>query len=230
MPTEVWVFLVTSAIMLAATVVFAFHYFVREFKTRSYLLLPLITGIAGLMYGVMTLSAAGTLGSVITEARYVDWLLTTPLIVAYIGITAGAGHRLIGLAIAADVVMIAAGYVATVTTGAVSWTAFVVASIAFLVLLYLLAAKITAVAGDRPPAVRSTFRTIRDITIVLWCIYPLLWLAGPHGFGLIQIADYHFTIAILDLAAKVGFDAIVAARIARVTTALEGESTARLPG
>ena len=225
MVVELDVFSATSAIMLLATGVFVVWYLQSSQKPQSYLLLPAITGIAGVLYLIMALSSAGTIGSdVIVEARYLDWLLTTPLIVAYIGLTAGAGKRLIGKAMAADVLMIAAGYVATSFSGAARWAGFTVSMLAFVYLLYLLVTKITAVAGDRPPAVLSTFRTIRDLTIVLWCVYPILWLIGPFGFGLVRFADYHFVIASLDLTAKVGFDAIVAARAARVSTMLEDQT------
>ena len=225
MVVELGVFSVTSAIMLVATGVFALWYLTSSQKPRSYLLLPAITGIAGVLYAVMALSSAGTIGqNVIVEARYLDWVLTTPMIVAYIGLTAGANKRLIGKAMAADAVMIAAGYVATTVTGTARWAGFAVSMLAFIYLLYLLVTKVTAVANDRTPAVQSTFRTIRDLTIVLWCVYPILWLMGPSGFGVVRIADYHFVIASLDLTAKVGFDAIVAARAARVSTMLEDQT------
>lgn len=225
MVVEVNVFSVTAAVMLVSTLIFSLLYVKSSAKPRSYLLLPLITGIAGVLYAVMSLSASGAIGAdIIVEARYLDWLLTTPLIIAYIGLTAGADNRLIGKAMGADVVMIATGYVATSLSGSVSWAAFVVSSLAFGYLLYLLVTEVTAVASDRPPAVQSTFRTIRDLTIVLWCVYPILWLAGPFGFGFVRFADYHFIIAVLDLTAKVGFDAIVAIRASRVSTMLTDES------
>lgn len=217
MVVELGVFSVTAAVMLASTVGFVVMYFGNRFKSRTYLLLPGITGVAGLMYGVMALSAAGTVGNVITEARYLDWIITTPMIVAYIGLTAGADRGLIGRAVVADVVMIAVGYVASVTSAPVSWAAFAVSSAAFAYLLYLLVTEVAAVAEDKPAAVRSTFQTIRDLTVVLWLVYPVMWLIGPFGTGTVQTADYHFIIAVVDLVAKVGFDAVVAVRASKVS-------------
>lgn len=221
------VFTVTAAVMFASTVVFTALYVREEFEQRAYLLLPLITGIAGVMYGVMGLSAAGTVGDIIVEARYFDWLVTTPLIVAYLGVTAGASRRLVAAAMAVDAGMIAVGYAATVTTGAVSWALFAVSFVAFVALLYLLVGKITAVASERPPAVRGTFQTVRDLTVVVWFLFPLAWLAGPFGpLGLLQTADYHFVFAVLDVVSKVGFDAVIALRASKVVAMLDADSAA----
>merc|ERR1712216_986576 len=61
-------------------------------------------------------------------ARYVDWSITTPLLLLDLGLIAGADGALIAAAIGADLIMIVAGYlgaVSVVTT--VKWFWFVIA-------------------------------------------------------------------------------------------------------
>jgi bacteriorhodopsin len=51
----------------------------------------------------------------------------------------------------------------------------------------------------------SLFTTLRNIVIVLWLAYPVVWLVGTEGAGLIGLGPETAVFAVLDVAAKVGF-------------------------
>lgn len=230
MLVEAGVFAAVSAAMFVSTVGFIAFYMLGNHNDRYFFVPPAITAVAGLAYAGMAASSHGLIAAdVILELRYVDWLITTPLIVLHIGLVAGASRRTIGAAMAADAVMIAAGFVATTSTGAVSWAGFAVSSAAFLAVVYLLLTSVTAGVRGETAAVQGTFRTLRDLTIALWAVYPLIWLVGPYAGGVIALADYHFIIAVLDTTAKVGFSAIVAFGMARVGDLFESADAVPAP-
>lgn len=223
---ETAVFTAVSVVMLASTVGFLAFYALGSHEDEYFYIPPAITLFAGLSYAGMALSSGGiAFEGLIAEFRYGDWLLTTPLIVLHIGLVAGAPRDALVAGMGADVVMIAVGYVATTTTGAVSWAAFGVSSLAFLGVVYVLLTTVTDGVRGQTAAVQGTFRTLRDLTIVLWLVYPVIWLLSPYGNGLIAAADYHFIIAVLDTAAKVGFTAVFALGITRVGDLFASQTT-----
>jgi sensory rhodopsin len=219
MDVDTYVFAATAAVMLAATVVFLVYR--PSEKGRYGLIPPAITGIAGVAYVAMAASSAGLVAVDVVTARYVDWLLATPLIAYFLTLVAGAPRRTQVLAVGADAVMIAVGYVATVSTGVVKWGAFVASSAAFAVLIYVLAVSLTRTAADLPPAARGLFQSLRDLTVFLWLGFPILWVLSPAGVGVVTETDHVYMIALLDVATKVGFEAVIAVRVAAVQSIVD---------
>lgn len=212
-------FAFTAGALIISTVGFLWFTTTGDYENDYLYLPPVITLLAGGAYMVMAASSSGVIAAdIILEARYADWLVTTPLIVAYLGLVAGAGRRTIAAAMAADAVMIVAGFAATTTgTAAVRWAGYGVSSIAFLALVYLFVTAFTDALGSVSAAAQGMFRTLRDLTIFLWFVYPIAWLFGPSAAGWISAVDYHFIVAILDMSAKIGFNLIIAFSLVRVT-------------
>lgn len=168
-----------------------------------------VTGIATVAYALMT-AGLGTLPvgeRVVFVPRYVDWLLTTPLLILYVGLLSGASRRTIGLAVAVDTLVLVLGFAATLTTGAVSYALFGAGSVAFVGLLYLLYRPMTAAGRASPDA--ALFGKLRDVIGVLWLIYPVVWVTGPPGLGVMTAEMTALVIVYLDLVTKVGFGVIV---------------------
>ncbi|RLM67363.1 sensory rhodopsin-2 [Halorubrum sp. Atlit-8R] len=172
-----------------------------------------VTGVAALAYLAMALGV-GTLSTAVGElevVRYVDWLVTTPLILLYLGLLARPSRRVLAGLIGVDVVVIAGGVTAAATGGTVSWVAFGVAGAAYLALVYGLLVSLprsASAAGDR---VRAVFGTLRNITVVLWTLYPVVWLLAPTGFGLLTPATEMLVFVYLDIVSKVGFVVVAVA-------------------
>ena len=172
-----------------------------------------VTGIAAVAYLVMALGF-GTVSLSAGEldiARYVDWLLTTPLLLLYLGLLARPSRHVLAGLIGVDVVIIAGGIAAAATTGTVSWIAFGVAGVAYLGLVYGLLVSLprsASAAGDR---VRAVFGTLRNITVVLWTLYPIVWLLAPTGLSLLTPATEMLVFVYLDVVSKVGFVVVAVA-------------------
>jgi sensory rhodopsin len=196
---------------------------VSDPKNREYYaILTAITGIAAVAYVVMALGFGSVRvgGEEVVLARYVDWLLTTPLMVLYLGLLGRCGTRVYASLVAADVVVIAGGVAADVLDGAAAAVAFGVASLAFVVLVYLLIVVVPRRVALHEESV-VTFTKLRNLTVVLWSLYPVVWLLSGSGFGLLLPATENVVVVYLDFISKVGFVAI-AVNGTRSLDALEG--------
>lgn len=180
---------------------------------RHYATLAGVTGVAALAYLAMALGfgVASTPSGEIEAARYLDWLVTTPLLILYLGLLARPPRRVLGGLIAVDVVIIAGGVVAAATTGTVSWVAFGVAGAAYAALVYGLLVTLPRSASAECDRVRAVFGTLRNITVVLWTLYPVVWLLAPTGFGILTPATEMLVFVYLDVVSKVGFVAVAVA-------------------
>lgn len=150
-------------------------------------------------------------------ARYIDWTLTTPVLIA--------GLLLIGLppapedprpardraaliygTLGADVFMILVGFCAGLTEDKpVKYGFYAISSVAFLIVLWVLWGPVRASAATRSPAHSALYIRLTVTLTALWFIYPVVWLLGSEGLNVLgetpEIIIYTFT----DLAAKVAF-------------------------
>ncbi|SEW25343.1 bacteriorhodopsin [Halobacterium jilantaiense] len=206
---------------------------IRYPSHRRYdLVLAGITGLAAIAYAAMGLGFTETTVAdhTIFVARYIDWLVTTPLIVAYLAMLARPARRTYVWLLVADIFVIAAGIGAAFTDGTLRWALFAAGALGYLVLAFGLLRVLPRSLGSNPdPRVHSLFVTLRNITVVLWTLYPVVWLLGPAGFGLLQYEMYTIVVVYLDFISKVGFVAFAAIgvdAVDRLVTATRDASTA----
>jgi bacteriorhodopsin len=172
-----------------------------------------ITGTAAFSY-LMMATGAGLVelldGRSFYYFRYIDWLITTPLLLLDLALLALASwRRSIGLLttlIVLDVVMILTGLLAGSRIsgfGRGFW--FVVSTIAMIAVLYLVYTKLFAAASSQSASVSSLFGTLAILTLVLWSFYPIVWLLGTEGFTAVGAGTEVLLFLILDFLAKIGF-------------------------
>jgi bacteriorhodopsin len=68
---------------------------------------------------------------------------------------------------------------------------------------------VSQIASRRSGAASSLFGRLRNILIVLWAFYPVLWIVGTEGLGLVPLFVETAGFMVLDLSAKVGFGYIL---------------------
>lgn len=165
-----------------------------------------IPGIAALMYLLM----AFDIGSVqfqgyhVPLPRYIDWALTTPLLVAYTAYVAGASRKaIIGTALA-DFLMIAFGVGAVALPAPTQWVFFGLSSICHVALLVALYGPVRNSAFGEPPSHRRLARLLLNYIGLLWLAYPLVWTFGP-GLHWVDATGIAVIITYLDVTAKVPF-------------------------
>lgn len=107
-------------------------------------------------------------------ARYVDWSVTTPLLLLDLSLLAGLNGASILVAIVADVIMILTGlFAAFGNTDGTKWGWYTIACIAYLVIVYQLALNGRAAAANKDGKTKAFFAAIAGFTLILWTIYPM---------------------------------------------------------
>ena len=186
-------------------------------KKEFYIITTLIPGIAAASYLSMFFGFGLTQvplesGRVIDVywARYADWLFTTPLLLLDIGLLAGASNRDIGALVGLDAFMIITGLGATLMkTGVARYAFWTISTIAMVLLLYFLFAVFTEAASDLDEDARGTFNVLRNLILVAWTLYPIVWLLGTEGAGVVGLYVETLMFMVLDVTAKVGFGFIL---------------------
>lgn len=244
-PEQIWLALGT-VLMLIGT----FYFLVRGWGVEDpeaqeyYIITILIPGIAAASYlsmfagfGLTEVEVAtlggGAIGTLdIYWARYADWLFTTPLLLLDLGLLAGADRNTLGALIGLDAFMIITGLVGALTKvytfRFVWWT---VSTISFLFIIYYLFSVLSAKAANLDEDTQSTFTTLKWLVVILWSVYPVAWLIGTEGLGLVGLFGETLLFMILDVAAKVGFGFILLQSRAvmgleEAPTPSEGDATA----
>jgi bacteriorhodopsin len=147
--------------------------------------------------------------------RYVDWLLTVPLLLLELILvmdlpqkeTVSKGIRLGGLA----ALMVALGYPGEVA-GSIEtrWIWWVAAMIPFLLILRELFFGLGASIKKQPSEVRGMVSDARWITVLSWCFYPIVYLFPMLGVsGGTAIAGVQVGYTIADLVAKAAFGVFI---------------------
>jgi len=186
-------------------------------------------------FGVTSIELGGEQRA-IYWARYTDWLFTTPLLLYDLALLAGADRNTIYSLVGLDVLMIGTGGLATLSAGSGVLSAgaerlvwWGISTGFLLVLLYFLFSKLTARASELSGDVQSKFSTLRNMILVLWLVYPVLWLVGTEGLGLVGLGAETAAFMVLDLTAKIGFGFVLLqshAVLDEGQTAPEGAATA----
>jgi bacteriorhodopsin len=115
--------------------------------------------------------------------RYVDWLLTVPLLLAelvvVLKLSAGTTRSLLVRLTAAAIAMIALGWPGEIadpdSTARTVWA--VLSTIPFLYILYVLFVELGRSLGRQSPRIRRTVDGLRYIILATWGVYPLAYMA-----------------------------------------------------
>lgn len=179
-------------------------------ERRYYLTLVGISGIAAVAYAAMALGIGwlSVDGRTIFAPRYIDWILTTPLIMLFLGMLAGLDRRQFAIMLVLNTIVMVAGFAAALVPGTERFALFGVGAFAFVGLVYYLVGPATAAASARSDGVRSLYVRLRNLTIILWSVYPILWVLGSPGFELLTLTVEVSLVGYLDLVTKVGFGLI----------------------
>ncbi len=206
-------FFIGTMAMMAASVFFflELNNTSKQWRT-SVLVSGLITFIAAVHYYYMRSYNLDT-GESPTFFRYVDWILTVPLMcVEFYLITkkAGAKIALLWKLIFASLVMLVTGYVGEVLDrdGSVLWG--VISGIAYFYIVYLVwfgeVSKLAQTAGAQ---VAKATKVLGWFVLVGWAIYPLGYILGTPGglFGIQLVQDTAAALNAMDIVYNVA-DAI----------------------
>ena len=222
-------FFIGCMAMMAASVFFFFELGNTEKAWKTSLLVSgIITFIAAVHYYYMrdytiAMQLQGKTGKELSPTffRYVDWLLTVPLMcVEFYLITkkAGAKIALLWKLIFASVVMLVTGYWGEVSASETNTNATIWGTISALAYFYILYevmwGEVKTLAASAGPAVAKANNLLGWFVLVGWVIYPIGYLAGTapgqwySGFANLGL-DMDIIYNIGDAVNKIGFGLVI---------------------
>jgi len=177
-----------SAVLISGLVTFiaAYHY-IRIFNSWVTAYEYKAGKVEG---GAMEMTAPTLTGVPFNDAyRYMDWLLTVPLLLIEILLTMkldeatfSAKAKSLGLGSA---LMIISGYYGELfVTGdlTIRWQCWGLSMVFFLYIVYeLLVGLSAATAAESDPVVKGKIQTAQLVTVVSWCTYPVVYLFPMLG-------------------------------------------------
>ncbi|WP_436935070.1 bacteriorhodopsin [Halovenus marina] len=223
---ETWFGLGAVGMLLGTLVLGYGSRYVPDRQRRRYALLVAVPLIAAVAYALMALGfgeLTSQSGDPVFLPRYVDWLLTTPIHVLYLGLFAGVAMSTIYRSIALMGLTIAFGFAGAMLSGPLGWLGFLAGSVTFAGVVYYAyddfedaargggiesAARDGEAAGGIGGAALVTFQKHRSFLVVLWLVYPVIWALAPAGLGLMNVETTALVVSYLDVVAKVGFGLI----------------------
>jgi len=147
--------------------------------------------------------------------RYVDWLLTVPLLLVELILVmrlsaSESARKAIKLGVLAAV-MVGLGYPGEIATdSSTRWLWWSLSMIPFLVIVYDLSVGLKASIASQPESAQGLIRSARTLTVLSWCFYPLVFvlpMIGVTGGDATIAVQVGYTIA--DVVAKAGFGVLI---------------------
>jgi len=155
-------------------------------------------------------------------ARYIDWSVTTPLLLLDLAFLAGMDGASILVAIVADVIMVLTGlFAAFGKTDGQKWGYYAIACIAYLVIVYQLVISGRRASLTKDNSTAKLFASIGGFTLILWTLYPIVWGIGD-GARKWSVDAEIIAYAVLDVLAKPVFGFWLLFAHARSAEAIEG--------
>ncbi len=167
-----------TALVMSSMVTFiaAYHYYriFNSFNEAS----TLVEGSTN-----VSIDVSGTEGAFNEAYRYVDWLLTVPLllveVVAVLALAAAVAKSLIMRLVPASAAMIALGYPGEISNDStMQWTFGILSTIPFLYILYVLFVELGKSLDRQPAGVAETVGRLRLLLIATWGVYPIAYILG----------------------------------------------------
>lgn len=108
-------------------------------------------------------------------ARYVDWVITTPLLLFDLGGVAGAELGEVFGIIGLDVLMIVAGLIGGVMGPEYRWIFWAFGMFCFVPIIYMLLQTFKDQMQDLNLKRKDTYGKMMSITVITWIAYPVVW-------------------------------------------------------
>lgn len=166
-------------------------------------------------------------------ARYLDWVVTTPLLLLALALTAMFYQKekdkaLIGSLIGADVFMILTGLIADFSSGIQKYIWYFLGVIALVIILYIIWYPLRRIADSSGEGLSKHYKRTALYLTLFWILYPTVWLIGPSGLGLAQHVTDLVAFIILPIFSKVGFSILDLLGLRKLE--LQKEVKTNLPG
>ncbi|MUL39253.1 bacteriorhodopsin [Gloeocapsopsis dulcis] len=177
--------------------------------------IPIWSGLAYLSmvlpHGELEQGKVEVAGQITHFARYIDWVVTTPLLLLALSWT--GMHRLpkkdwplIVALMITQVIVVVCGLVADLSV--IPWVRYLWyfnGVVAFLVVLWGIWGPLRAKTRSQGGELSSFYDRLTTYFTVLWICYPIVWILGPSGFRVFDQTVDTFLFCLIPFFSKVGF-------------------------
>ncbi|MBD1850296.1 bacteriorhodopsin [Leptolyngbya sp. FACHB-711] len=182
----------------------------------EYLVAIFIPIWSGLAYMAMAIGQGKleVAGQITHYARYLDWIVTTPLLLLSLSWTAMHDLKkkdwtLIGFLMSTQVIVIATGLIADLSERDwVRYLWYICGVVAFLVVLWGIWNPLRAKTQLQTRELARHYDKLVAYFTVLWISYPTVWILGPSGWGVFNQTIDTFLFCLLPIFSKVGFSVL----------------------
>jgi len=210
-------------------------------KRLFHVITSLITTFATLSYFAMATGSGNTFSHTVVKethkhvpdtvehvfrqvfyARYIDWSLTTPLLLLDLAFLAGVNGANIFVAVVADLIMVLTGlFAAYGRSEGQKWGWYAMACVAYLVIVYVLVVPGRRAVAAKDSKTAKLFASIAGFTLILWTLYPVVW-GISDGARKWSVDAEVIAYAVLDILAKPVFGFWLLFAHAKSASAIDG--------
>lgn len=184
----------------------------RGVPKYEYLVATFIPIWSGLAYMAMALGQGKVevAGQITHYARYIDWIVTTPLLLLALACTAmysiAKDWTLIAALMGTQAIVVVTGLVADLsTTDTARFLWYTCGVVAFLVVLWGIWMPLRATTRGQGVELSRLYDRLLVYFTVFWISYPITWLIGPSGLGWVNQTVETLLFCVLPFFSKVGF-------------------------
>ncbi len=160
-----------------------------------------------------------------TEYRYIDWIVTTPLMLVKFALLLQISQDkrgLVWIMVIADLIMIVCGYFGEHllnTSGASTevWMLFALGTLAWLFLLFIIFSSLTEFSRDKVAPVKKAFAGMRLFIAFGWAVYPIGFMVACFTGSTEAKIARELIYNIADLVNKVGLGLVVVMAAQQIT-------------
>ena len=212
MTDAAWLWLYVACMAAGAVLFYIWSRNPKGVPHYEYAIAIIIPVWSGLAYTAMAFDQGiiEVAGREVYLARYLDWGVTTPLLLFLLASTGMFFRPLDKTTIAAlvglDVIMILSGLFADLTVREpIQWFWYVVGCVCLLLILSIIWGRVRREAYAHDVEIGKAYTRVAAYFTALWFGYPLIWALGPSGLGLLERGTEVALFVILPIFSKVGF-------------------------
>lgn len=164
-----------------------------------------ITTVASLAYlgMIMGQGRIEAYGHDVFWARYLDWFITTPLILFSLARLGSVRGPILGGLLVSNQLMVITGFFAALSRPSVEYVWYIISCAFELAVFAIIYGPIASAARQQHNSVRDRYHQAMYFFTAYYVAYPIVWILGEKGFSLYGTPLETFLIALLDITAKV---------------------------
>jgi bacteriorhodopsin len=177
----------------------------------KYLIHAFVVIWSGMAYSAIALGQGSVEinGQPVYFARYLDWVVSTPLLLLSLVLTGKYTLKLEGTITAgllgAQVIMVLTGLIGDLSVSEDKWFWYVSGCVALIVVYRLMWKELYEKAKIQGPELTAAYKASAVYLSVQWILYPTVWALGTPGVGIFGSLLTSVLFIILPIVSKAGF-------------------------